>query len=465
MAAERGHVLVVDDNRVNRLKLSLGLEQQGHTVGLAEDGAQALDALRGEAFDVVLLDIVMPGMDGYQVLERVKADPELRDIPVIVISALDEMDSVVRSIEMGAEDYLSKPFDPVLLRARLNSCLQKKRLRDLEKSYLQQEVMLRQSEKLATLGRLAAGMAHELNNPAAAAKRASSQLQSIFSHLQETFLRLGSLELTASQVDTLVALHGLAQERAREPIAVDPLSRADRERDLEVWLEDQSVPASWELASSMVSLGHDRDALSTLAGRFDGAQFPVVVDWLHSSYLVYSLLVENSHGAARISQVVDALKAYTYMDQAAVQAVDVHDGLENTLVVLGSKLGADITVQREYGKDLPRIQAYGSELNQVWTNIIDNAVDALDGRGRIILRTRRDGEWIVVEVEDDGPGIPEEIQSKLFDPFFTTKPPGKGVGLGLNVCHNIVVQKHRGRIDVHSRPGETRFEVRLPVSG
>ena len=152
MAEEHGQILVVDDNRMNRLKLSRSLEQQGHTVGLAEDGQQGLDMLRARPFDVVLLDIIMPGMDGYAVLERIKGDPRLQDIPVIIISALDEIDSVVRCIEMGAEDYLHKPFNPVLLRARLNASLQKKKLRDLEKAYLQQEVMLRQSEKLATLG-------------------------------------------------------------------------------------------------------------------------------------------------------------------------------------------------------------------------------------------------------------------------------------------------------------------------
>ena len=164
MVEEHGHILVVDDNRMNRLKLSLSLEQQGHTVGLAEDGQQAIDILARKSFDVVLLDIIMPGLDGYHVLERVKSDPVLRDIPVIVISALDEIDSAVRCIEIGAEDYLPKPFNPVLLRARLNASLQKKKLRDLEKAYLQQEVMLRQSEKLATIGKLSAGMAHELNN-------------------------------------------------------------------------------------------------------------------------------------------------------------------------------------------------------------------------------------------------------------------------------------------------------------
>ncbi len=174
MVEERGRILVVDDNRTNRAKLSLCLERQGHSVRLAENGQQTLDLLKAEPFDVVLLDIVMPDMDGYQVLQRIKGDPQLRDIPVIVVSALDETDSAVRCIEIGAEDYLPKPFDPVLLRARITSSLQRKRLRDLEKAYLQQEVTLRQTEKLATLGKLSAGMAHELNNPAAAAQRGAA---------------------------------------------------------------------------------------------------------------------------------------------------------------------------------------------------------------------------------------------------------------------------------------------------
>ena len=190
MSEETGQILVVDDNRVNRVKLSLSLEGQGHQVGLAEDGQQALDLLKQQTFDVVLLDIVMPGIDGFQVLEKMKADPELRDIPVIVISALDEIDSAVRCIEIGAEDYLPKPFNPVLLRARLHASLQKKKLRDLEKAYLRQEVTLRQNEKLATLGKLSAGMAHELNNPAAAVQRGAAQLLAVIDDLKKVHLTL-----------------------------------------------------------------------------------------------------------------------------------------------------------------------------------------------------------------------------------------------------------------------------------
>jgi signal transduction histidine kinase len=463
MTEEQGHILVVDDNRMNRIKLSRGLEQQGHTVALAEDGQQALDMLGAQPFDVVLLDILMPGMDGYQVLETIKADPGLRDIPVIVISALDEVESAVRCIEMGAEDYLPKPFSPVLLRARLNASLQKKKLRDLEKAYLQQEVTLRQNEKLATLGRLSAGMAHELNNPAAAAQRGAAQLQATFSHLQQTHLKLGELDLDDSQLESLLTLDNLAQQRAKQPADMESLTRSDHESELEAWLDEQDVENAWEVAPTLVNLGFDGDALSTLVASFASSQFYAVIEWLSDTYTIYSLLEEIGQGAGRISEIVKALKGYTYLDQAPIQMVDIHDGLDSTLVVLRSKLKQGITVHRDYDAELPHIQARGSELNQVWTNIIDNAIGAVNGDGEITLRTRHDDKWVIVEIEDNGPGIPEEIIPNLFDPFFTTKPPGEGTGLGLNISRTIVVQKHQGRIDVHSHPGKTRFEVRLPL--
>jgi signal transduction histidine kinase len=464
MADEQGNILVVDDNRMNRLKLSHTLEQQGHSVDVAENGEQALEMLRTEWFDVVLLDLIMPGMDGYQVLERIKGDAELRDLPVIVISALDETDSVVRCIEMGAEDYLPKPFNPVLLKARLNTSLQKKKLRDLEKAYLQQEVMLRQSEKLATLGKLSAGMAHELNNPAAAAQRGAAQLQATFSHLQQTHLRLGELNLSDSQLESLLALDELAQQRAKQPADMDSLARSDREDELETWLDEQGVENAWQVAPTLVSLGYDHDALGKLVADLTADQFCAVIDWLNDTYTIYSLLEEIHQGAGRISEIVKALKGYTYLDQAPIQTVDIHDGLDSTLVILRSKLKSGITVHREYDENLPHIQARGSELNQVWTNLIDNAIGAMNGEGEITLRTRSDDRWVVVEIEDNGSGIPEENLSNLFDPFFTTKPPGEGIGLGLNISHNIVVQRHQGRIDVTSQPGKTRFEVRIPLN-
>lgn len=461
--AHSGMILVVDDNRINRLTLAKSLEQEDHTVWLAENGQQALDLLKAQAFDLVLLDIIMPEMDGYDVLRKVKADPDLRDIPVIVISALDELDSVVRCLEMGAEDYLPKPFNPVLLRARLNASLQKKNLRDLEKAYLQQELTLRQSEKLATLGRLSAGMAHELNNPAAAAQRGSAQMRDAFVHLQATLVQLGKLGFGEAQWDALLHLDRHVQEKAQQPIGLDPLSLSDRTAEVESWLEAYGISHAWELAPSLVNLGYDHGGLETLASDFGTDSFLPLVHWLNDSYTIYSLLEEIATGSLRISEIVKALKVYSYLDQAPIQSVDVHEGLDSTLVMLRSKLEQGITVRRDYQPDLPPIQAYGSELNQVWTNLIENAIDALNGRGELILRTRCDERWVRVEVEDNGPGIPEALVPKIFDPFFSTKPPGKGTGLGLNISYSIVVQKHRGRIDVVSEAGMTRFEVRLPL--
>jgi signal transduction histidine kinase len=462
MTTVQGHILVVDDYPMNRMKLSRVLEQQGHTVELAEDGNQALALLRKRAFDVVLLDIIMPEMDGHQVLEEMKRDSQLRDIPVIVISALDEIDSVVRCIEMGAEDYLQKPFNPVLLKARVTASLGKKKLRDLERAYLRQEMTLRQSEKLATLGKLSAGMAHELNNPAAAAQRGADQLHTVFGD-QQTHLKLGCLNLTEAQLSRLQELDRLAREKARDPSNLDSLARSDREYELETWLADQGVTDSWEYAPALVSLGYSSEDLASLVADFTPGQLPDIVAWLGGTVTIYSLLEEIGQGSGRITEIVRALKAYTYLDQASFQAVDVHEGLDNTLVMLGSKLKQGIIVRREYDHKLPRIQAFGSELNQVWTNIIDNAVDAMEGQGAITIRTCAKDRWIEVEIEDNGPGIPEDIQPKVFDPFFTTKPPGKGAGLGLNISHNIIVQKQRGEISVTSHPGKTCFRVKLPL--
>jgi PAS domain S-box-containing protein len=318
-------------------------------------------------------------------------------------------------------------------------------------------------EKMASLGKLSAGMAHELNNPAAAAQRSAAQLQATFANWQSIQVKMRQLTLDEQQLNTVMELDDVAKRRASQPTAMNAIARSDQEAALEEWLQERNIDTAGDLVPVLTSFGYNQKELEILAKQFSDSQFEVVIDWLCFKLAIYSLVREISIGTGRIAELVKALKTYTYMDQAPVQSVDIREGLDNTLIILHNKLKRGVTVVREYASDLPLIQAYAGELNQVWTNIIDNAIDAMKGEGKLIVRTRQDDNWIVVEIEDNGPGIPQEIQSKIFDPFFTTKGPGQGTGLGLNISRNLVVQKHHGEISVISQPGSTCFAVRLPV--
>ncbi len=259
-------------------------------------------------------------------------------------------------------------------------------------------------------------------------------------------------------------LQALTEEVAARAAAADlsdALDRGDREDAIAEWLEDAGVGEAWSLAGDLVEAGADVDWLAGLAAA-DGARLGDLVRWVAAASAADRLLAQVEESTARLSQLVGAMKEYSHLDRAAQADVDVRDGLESTLKILGHKL-ADVTLRRDYAPSLPRVTAWPSELNQVWTNLLDNAVDAVDGCGTITVRTRADGGAVVVEIEDDGPGMPPEVAARVFDPFYTTKPVGRGTGLGLDTVQRIVRKAHRGDVAVESRPGRTVFRVRLPV--
>ena len=324
-----------------------------------------------------------------------------------------------------------------------------------------------QQAKLISLGTLAAGLAHELNNPAAAAGRATIQLRQIFQALPSLSIKVYQRKnMTPEQIAYLVELeHNLIREYTSKSLHLDALAESDKEEQIISWLDIHGVADSWKLAQTLVSAGLDTVHLDTIRNNLPSDSLPDVLSWLDARLSSEVLLKEIEQSTVRISELVKAIKTYSYMDQAPIQEIYVHEGLESTMTILSHKLKTgNITITREYDRTLPRISAYGSELNQVWTNIIDNAIDAIGERhGNILLRTKRENNNIVVEIAGNGPGIPQDVQSRIFEQFFTTKGVGKGTGLGLSISYRIVVEMHKGDISFTSKPGDTRFEIRLPI--
>ncbi|NIR43869.1 MAG: PAS domain S-box protein [Gemmatimonadetes bacterium] len=325
------------------------------------------------------------------------------------------------------------------------------------------EEELRQREKMAALGKLSAGLAHELNNPAAAAGRAAGQLVEMLDELLSATVRLARTGLGSDGWAQLSDRYTEFGRRSDQALGLSALEASDREDELLSWLEGHGVEEPWEIASTLASAGVRDEDLEEIAGALPADGLAEAIDWLDKALDARELAGTVVRSSRTMSELVSAVKSYTHMDRAPVDYVDVHAGLEDTIRILGHKLKKGIEVVRRYDRDLPRARSGGSDLNQVWTNLIDNAIGALGDRGTITIQTRRDGDHIVVEVIDDGPGIPQEIQNRIFEPFFTTKEVGQGTGLGLDIVRRIVGGRCGGSVDFSSRPGETVFRVRLPV--
>ncbi len=321
-----------------------------------------------------------------------------------------------------------------------------------------------QRERLLALGSLSAGLTHELNNPAAAAVRATAALRERVAGMRHKLGMIAAGTWDPAMLDVLIRLQEDAVERVAKAPKLGPIEASDAEDVISDWLQDRGISDGWELAPVFVQAGLDIGWLDRAAAAVGDQILDGAVRWLRYTVETELLMSEIEDAAVRVSSLVTAAKQYSQLDRAPYQVVDVHGLLDSTLVMLGGKIGEGITVVKDYDRELPPIPAYPAELNQVWTNLIDNAVAAMNGTGTLTVRTSLDRDQLLVEFGDTGPGVPPEIRQRIFEPFFTTKPVGEGTGLGLDISWRIVVNKHHGDLRMESVPGDTRFQVRLPLS-
>jgi signal transduction histidine kinase len=327
------------------------------------------------------------------------------------------------------------------------------------------QVIIGQRERLLSLGRLSAGLTHELNNPAAAAVRATATLRERVSKMRRKLAHLATSDVDPKALVALTDLQEAAVEKLAKAEDLSPLQVSEAEDEIGDWLEDHGISDAWDLAPALVASGVNVDWLDEVAETVPAGLLPDGIHWVSYALETEQLMLEIEDSVTRISTLVGAAKQYSQMDRAAHADIDVHDGLKSTVVMFGHKLkeSGKINLVKDFDPSLPLIPAHPAELNQVWTNLIDNAIHAMPDGGTLTLRTARDGDYVLVEVCDTGVGIPKNLQQKIFEPFFTTKPVGEGTGLGLDISYRVVTQRHGGDLRVVSEPGDTRFQVRLPV--
>jgi len=323
------------------------------------------------------------------------------------------------------------------------------------------EVLSGQRDKLMALGALSAGLAHELNNPAAAEVRAAEALSGRIQEARRVLVNVAP-KLAEGEVAVLLDLLSEAIDRGRTAPSLSTVQTGDLEDALGPRLQKAGVEGPWEVAATLASAGLDEAWLDRVL-EFSGGAAPETVRWLAIGVDIESLVGEIRNAAGRISELVGAMKSYSHLDKGPFEEIDIHEGLTSTLIMFSHKFKKGIKLVKNYDSTIPKICAQGGELNQVWTNIIHNAVDAMDGEGTLTVSTSREGDCVLVEIGDTGPGIPPSIQRRIFEPFFTTKDVGHGTGLGLDISYRIVVRRHHGDIRVESSPGDTRFQVRLPI--
>jgi len=321
-----------------------------------------------------------------------------------------------------------------------------------------------QRERLLALGSLSAGLTHELNNPAAAAVRATSSLRDRVAGMRHKLTKISKHPYQGDVLEGLMELQERAVERVAKAPVLGPMEASDAEDAVADWLDGYGVSGPYDLAPTLVQAGLDTAWLDQVADIVEADDMDGAIRWLTYTVETELLMNEIQDSTGRIMHLVGAAKQYSQLDRAPYQEVDVHDLLDSTLVMLAAKIGPDITIVKDYDRTLPTIPAYAAELNQVWTNLIDNAVSAMDHHGTLTIRTAHDRDQLLVEFGDTGSGIPKEIQGRIFDPFFTTKPVGEGTGLGLDISWRIVVKKHHGEINLTSEPGDTKFKVWLPLT-
>ena len=327
------------------------------------------------------------------------------------------------------------------------------------------QAAISERQRLAALGALSAGLMHELNNPAAAASRATGALRQRVAGMRHKLGMLAAGKVPTDRLTALVELQEEVIERAAKAPALTAMQAADREDELGDWMDEHQVTGGWDLAPVFAQGGIDIDCLDEINAKVGSpGLLDQAIHWIGYALETEQLMSDIEDATGRVSSLVSAAKQYSQMDRAAHQWIDVHGGLDSTLVMLNHKIGDGVKVVKDYDRTLPQIPAHPAELNQVWTNLIDNAVQAMSGAGTLTIRTYREDDHVVVSVGDTGPGVPDDLKKRVFEPFFTTKAVGEGTGLGLDISYRIVVNGHGGDIRLESQPGDTRFLVRLPVA-